>query len=68
MDTDSILNEVMISVMNKVGGRFSEGELFVPEMLRAAMEKKAFADQIGADGYSDDAPGGVELVRKLVGI
>lgn len=27
---------------------------------------QAFADEIGADGYSDDAPGAVELVRKLI--
>jgi 5-methyltetrahydrofolate--homocysteine methyltransferase len=28
---------------------------------------QSFADQIGADGYADDAPGAVVLVRKLVG-
>ena len=28
---------------------------------------QAFADQIGADGYADDAPGAVALVRKLLG-
>ena len=177
-DVDSILNDGMISAMDEVGRKFSEGVLFVPEMLRAAMAMKAglevlkpllkgeaaaskgtvvigtvkgdlhdigknlvammlegagfevvdlgpdvdpqrfveaakehdadvvalsalltttmpqmeatvaaikeaglgvktiiggapvtqdFADQIHADGYSDDAPGGVELVRKLVG-
>lgn len=27
-----------------------------------------FADEIGADGYSDDAPGAVVLARKLLGI
>jgi methanogenic corrinoid protein MtbC1 len=27
---------------------------------------EAYADQIGADGYSDDATGAVELVRKLM--
>jgi 5-methyltetrahydrofolate--homocysteine methyltransferase len=27
---------------------------------------ETFADQIGADGYSDDAPGAVELARKLM--
>jgi 5-methyltetrahydrofolate--homocysteine methyltransferase len=26
---------------------------------------QAFADQIGADGYSSDAPGAVELTRRL---
>jgi 5-methyltetrahydrofolate--homocysteine methyltransferase len=28
---------------------------------------QSFADQIGADGYADDAPGAVALVRKLLG-
>ena len=28
---------------------------------------QSFADQIGADGYADDAPGGVALVRTLLG-
>ena len=28
---------------------------------------QAFADQIGADGYSADAPGAVKLVKQLVG-
>lgn len=28
---------------------------------------QSFADQIGADGYADDAPGAVALVRRLLG-
>jgi len=44
-----------------------EAALPVKTIIGGAPVTQAFADQIGADGYSDDAPGGVELVRKLVG-
>jgi len=43
-----------------------EAALTVKTIIGGAPVTQAFADQIGADGYSDDAPGGVELVRKLV--
>ncbi len=35
-DSSAILNEGLIAAMDEVGRRFSEGELFVPEMLMAA--------------------------------
>jgi 5-methyltetrahydrofolate--homocysteine methyltransferase len=35
-------------------------------IIGGAPVTEAYADQIGADGYSDDAPGAVELVRKLM--
>jgi len=35
-EIDSILNQGLIAAMDEVGRRFSEGDLFVPEMLRAA--------------------------------
>jgi len=44
-----------------------EAGLNVKTIIGGAPVTQAFADQIHADGYSDDAPGGVELVRKLVG-
>jgi 5-methyltetrahydrofolate--homocysteine methyltransferase len=34
-------------------------------IIGGAPVTEAFADQIGADGYSADAPGAVELARKL---
>ena len=37
---DSILNEGLIGAMDEVGKRFSDGELFVPEMLMAAQAMK----------------------------
>lgn len=40
-DLDSILNDGMISAMDEVGRLFSEGILFVPEMLMAAQAMKA---------------------------
>jgi len=43
-----------------------EASLSVKTTIDGAPATYAFGDQIGADGYSDDAPGGVELVRKLV--
>jgi corrinoid protein of di/trimethylamine methyltransferase len=40
-DIETILNEGLISAMDDVGKKFSEGELFVPEMLMAAQAMKA---------------------------
>ena len=39
-DIETILNEALISAMDEVGRKFSAGELFVPEMLRAAQAMK----------------------------
>jgi 5-methyltetrahydrofolate--homocysteine methyltransferase len=36
-------------------------------MVGGAPVTQAFADQIGADGYSPDAPGAVTVARRLVG-
>ena len=44
-----------------------EAAVSVKTIIGGAPVTQAFADQIGADRYSDDAPGGVELVRNLVG-
>lgn len=38
---DDILNDGLIAAMDEVGRRFSDGELFVPEMLMAAQAMKA---------------------------
>lgn len=40
-DVQAVLNEGLIAAMDEVGKRFSEGELFVPEMLMAAQAMKA---------------------------
>lgn len=39
-DIGVILNDGLIGAMDEVGRKFSEGELFVPEMLRAAQAMK----------------------------
>jgi len=46
----AIINEGLIPGINEVGVRFKEGELFVPEMMRAAQAMK----------------GGVELVKPMM--
>lgn len=43
-DVGTILNEGLIAAMDEVGQLFSEGELFVPEMLRSAQAMKAGLD------------------------
>jgi len=40
-EIDEILNQGLIGAMDEVGKKFSEGELFVPEMLQAAKAMKA---------------------------
>ena len=40
-DIETILNDGLISAMDDVGKKFSEGDLFVPEMLMAAQAMKA---------------------------
>jgi 5-methyltetrahydrofolate--homocysteine methyltransferase len=43
-----------------------EAGLAVKTIVGGAPVTQAFAHQVGADGYSDDAPGAVELVRRLI--
>lgn len=40
-DVSAILNEGLISAMDEIGKRFSEGTVFVPEMMMAARAMKA---------------------------
>ena len=42
-----------------------EAGIAAKTIIGGAPVTEAYADQIGADGYSDDAPGAVELARKL---
>ena len=43
-----------------------EAGLSTKSIIGGAPVTEAFANQIGADGHSDDAPGAVDLVRRLV--
>lgn len=45
-DIEVILNDGLIAAMDEVGAQFSEGELFVPEMLRSAQAMKAGLDEL----------------------
>jgi 5-methyltetrahydrofolate--homocysteine methyltransferase len=40
-DISTILNDGLISAMDEVGEKFSSGELYVPEMLKAALAMRA---------------------------
>jgi len=42
-----------------------ESGIAAKTIIGGAPVTEAYADQIGADGYSEDAPGAVELARKL---
>jgi len=49
-DTNMILNEGLIAPLDEIGKKFSEGEIFVPEMIAAA----------------DAMKGGLDLLRPLL--
>ncbi len=55
-DVSKVLQEGLISAMDAVGKSFSEGELFVPEMLMAAQTMKAGLEilkpKLGGEGSS----------------
>ena len=63
----SALLTTTMPAMEATIAAIKEAALPVKTIIGGAPVTQAFADQIKADGYSDDAPGGVELVRKLVG-
>ena len=55
-DIQTILNEGLIAAMDEVGSRFSDGDLFVPEMLMAAQAMKAGLEVVKphlADGATE---------------
>lgn len=52
--------------MKKTVAAIREAGLSVKTMVGGAPVTANFADQIGADGYSDDAPGAVEMARRLL--
>jgi len=54
-DIETILNDGLISAMDDVGKKFSEGDLFVPEMLMAAQAMKAGLEILKPHLGSDSA-------------
>jgi len=61
----SLLTTTMPAMEDTVAA-IKEAGLAVRTIIGGAPVTETFADQIGADGYSDDAPGAVELARKLM--
>jgi corrinoid protein of di/trimethylamine methyltransferase len=62
----SALLTTTMPAMEATIAALKEAALPVKTIIGGAPVTQAFADQIKADGYSDDAPGGVELVRRLM--
>ncbi len=63
------LSALLTTTMPAMGATlasFKEAGVSVKLIVGGAPVTQSFADEIGADGYSDDAPGVVTLVRKLV--
>jgi 5-methyltetrahydrofolate--homocysteine methyltransferase len=63
------LSALLTTTMPAMEGTVSaikEAGLDAKTIIGGAPVTQAFADQINADGYSDDAPGAVELARRLV--
>ena len=52
--------------MAKTVEALKESGLKAKTIIGGAPVTDAYAQQIGADGFSDNAPGAVELIRKLV--
>ena len=63
----SALLTTTMPAMETTVSAIKEAGLSVKSIIGGAPVTEAFANQIGADGHSDDAPGAVELVRRLVG-
>jgi len=62
----SALLTTTMPVMAKTVEAIKEAGLKVKTIVGGAPVTDAYAQQIGADGFSDNAPGAVELIRKLI--
>lgn len=60
-DPQDLLNNGMIAAMNKIGARFSNGEIFVPEMMIAAAAMKKGVTTL-KPFLSEGASGGIGTV------
>jgi 5-methyltetrahydrofolate--homocysteine methyltransferase len=61
----SALLTTTMPVMEAIIVAIKEAGIAAKTIIGGAPVTKAYANQIGADGYSEDAPGAVELARKL---
>jgi corrinoid protein of di/trimethylamine methyltransferase len=62
----SALLTTTMPAMEKTVKAVKEAGMSVKTIIGGAPVTQAFADQIGADGYSADAPGAVKLVKQIV--
>jgi 5-methyltetrahydrofolate--homocysteine methyltransferase len=62
----SALLTTTMPTMETIVAAIKEAGIDVKTIIGGAPVTAAFADQIGADGFSADAPGAVELTRKLL--
>ena len=62
----SALLTTTMPAMEATVNAIKEAGLAAKTIIGGAPVTQAYADQIGADGYSDDAPGAVKLVKALV--
>ncbi len=62
----SALLTTTMPAMEETVKAVKEAGIKVKTIIGGAPVTQAFADQIGADGYSADAPGAVRLVKQLV--
>jgi len=62
----SALLTTTMPAMAKTVEAFKEAGLKAKTIIGGAPVTDAYAQQIGTDGFSDNAPGAVELIRKLV--
>jgi len=62
----SALLTTTMPTMEIIVAAIKEAGIAVKTIVGGAPVTEAFADQIGADGFSADAPGAVELTRKLL--
>ena len=62
----SALLTTTIPAMESTVKAVKEAGMTTQTIIGGAPVSQAFADQIGADGYSSDAPGAVKLVKQLV--
>ncbi len=62
----SALLTTTMPTMETIVAAIKEAGIAVKTIIGGAPVTAAFAEQIGADGFSADAPGAVELTRKLL--
>jgi len=62
----SALLTTTMPVMARTIEAFKESGLKTKVIIGGAPVTDAYAQQIGADGFSDNAPGSVELIRRLI--